>query len=119
MPASLEAVRPIECPDVQDYILRGRAVSNNPSSRGKHAAAGRLFELALALDPQSVEAQSRLATCLLGRALDKMTDTWAADIARAEALIECGVAAAKREIDDIKLEIDARRGVPRMALHMA
>ena len=32
------------------------------------------------------------------------------DFHRAEALIECGVAAAKREIDDIKREIATRRG---------
>ena len=35
------------------------------------------------------------------------------DFHRAEALIECGVAAAKREIDDIKREIAARRSVRR------
>jgi NTE family protein len=34
------------------------------------------------------------------------------DFHRAEALIECGVTAAKREIEDIKLEIAARRGLP-------
>ena len=34
------------------------------------------------------------------------------DFHRAEALIDCGVAAAKREIDDIKHEIAMRGGVP-------
>ena len=33
------------------------------------------------------------------------------DFHRAEALIECGVTATKREIEDIKREIAARRGV--------
>jgi NTE family protein len=33
------------------------------------------------------------------------------DFHRAEAMIECGVAAAKREIDDLKHELAARRGV--------
>jgi NTE family protein len=41
------------------------------------------------------------------------------DFHRAEALIECGIAAARREIDDIKLEIAARRGPVRMPLQMA
>jgi adenylate cyclase len=40
----------------------------------------------LALDPGSVEAQSILASQLTGRVLDQMTDTAAADIARAEGL---------------------------------
>jgi predicted acylesterase/phospholipase RssA len=33
------------------------------------------------------------------------------DFHRAEAMIECGVAAAKREITDLKHEIAARRGI--------
>jgi len=37
------------------------------------------------------------------------------DFHRAEALIECGNAATKREIEDIKLEIAARQGLPAMA----
>jgi len=40
----------------------------------------------LALDPQSVEAQSRLATALAARVLDNMTHMAAADILRAERL---------------------------------
>jgi NTE family protein len=41
------------------------------------------------------------------------------DFHRAEALIECGLTAAKREIEDIKLEIAARQGLPAMAASMA
>jgi hypothetical protein len=40
------------------------------------------------------------------------------DFHRADALIECGVAATKREIEDIKLEIAARRGLPAVVAHM-
>lgn len=83
-----EAARPTEHPDALDYIFRGRAASNNASSKEKYAEALGLYQHALVLDPESVEAQSRLATVLLGRVLDEMTDTKAADIARAEALIE-------------------------------
>jgi predicted acylesterase/phospholipase RssA len=40
------------------------------------------------------------------------------DFHRADELIECGVAAAKREIEDIKLEIASRRGLPAVVAHM-
>ena len=40
------------------------------------------------------------------------------DFHRAEALIECGIAAAKREIEDIKFEIAARRSVAPVHAHM-
>src|SRR5215203_6092700 len=57
-----EADHPTENPDAQDYILRARSVLvSAPESRETYAEAIRLFELALTLDPQSVEAQSRLA----------------------------------------------------------
>ena len=41
-----------------------------PPSRDNYAEAISLFERALALDPQSVEAQSWLAIALAGRVLD-------------------------------------------------
>jgi len=81
-----EAARPIANPDAQDYILRGRAAASKPPSRDKYAESISLFERALALDPGSVEAPSVLASQLTGRVLDGMTDTAAADIARAEGL---------------------------------
>jgi TolB-like protein/DNA-binding winged helix-turn-helix (wHTH) protein len=82
-----ESARPTEHPDALDYSLRGRAVTLRPSSRDVYAEAISLFEKALALDPQSVEAQSRLANSLAGRVLDRMTDSAAADLARAEGLV--------------------------------
>ena len=82
-----EVARPTKNPDAQDYILRGRAVVNAPRSREIFAEAARMYEQALALDPQWVEAQSRLANLLSGRVLEGLTDTKDADIARAEALI--------------------------------
>jgi adenylate cyclase len=91
-----EATRPSEHPDALDYILRGRAARLKPPSRENRAEAIGLFERALALDPQSVEAQSRLATALAARVLDNMTDTAAADILRAERLAEQALAAASR-----------------------
>jgi tetratricopeptide (TPR) repeat protein len=50
----------------------------------------------LALDPQSVEAQSRLAHSLVVRALDLRTDSATADIARAEGLIGEALATSPR-----------------------
>ena len=86
------AAQPIERPDTRDYILRGRAARLKPPSRENRAEAVALFERALALDAESVAAQSWLAIELTARALDFMTDTAAADIARAESLAERALA---------------------------
>ena len=82
-----EAARPIENPDAFDYVLRGRAASAKPMTRANYAEVVDLFERALALDPRSLEAESRLAIALTARVLDQMTASTAADIARAETLI--------------------------------
>jgi adenylate cyclase len=66
-------------------------------SRKTHAEAISLFERALALDPRSVEAQLLLAGTLLGRVMDQMTDTRAADIARAEELLGQASAASPND----------------------
>jgi tetratricopeptide (TPR) repeat protein len=55
-----------------------------------------LFERALALDPQSVEAQSRLAQLLVARVMDQMTDSAAADTERAVVLVGQALAASPR-----------------------
>jgi adenylate cyclase len=89
-----EAARPIEHPEALDYILRGRAATMTPASRANRTKAIGLFEQALALDPQSVVAQTYLATALSARVLDNMTDTVAADIARADTLAAQALAAA-------------------------
>jgi adenylate cyclase len=88
-----EASRPKEHPDALDYILRGRAVRDKPASREVYAEAIGLFEHALALDPGSVEAQRLLANALASRVLDGMSDSAAADIARAEGLVGRALAA--------------------------
>jgi adenylate cyclase len=80
-----EVARPTEHPDALDYILRGRAVLLRPRTRDTYKEAVNLFERALALDPQSVEAQSRLGVVLVTRVLEIMTDSAAADLARGGA----------------------------------
>jgi len=82
-----EAARPIEHSDAVDYILRGRAASYKSPTRDNFAEAVNWFERALLFDPDSVEAQSLLASILAARALDRMTDTSAGDFARAETLV--------------------------------
>jgi len=89
-----EVARPSQHPDAQDYILHGRAVGMKPQSRETSAEVIALYEQALALDPQSVETQSRLAIALISRVLNNMTDTPAADLARAEALAQQASAAS-------------------------
>ena len=94
-----EAARPAENPDALDYILRGRAASNKPQTRDTRAEAISMFEVALTVDPRAVEAQSRLAIALAGRAMDGMAESVAAalaDIARAEGLADQAVAASPR-----------------------
>jgi hypothetical protein len=78
-----EAARPTEKPDALDYIFRARAAGWKPPSRDKYTEQIRLLERALALDPQSVEVQSRLAIALMSRVVSGMADSVAADIARA------------------------------------
>jgi tetratricopeptide (TPR) repeat protein len=67
-----------------------------PATRENYAEAIVLFERAVALDPQSLDAQSWLASVLTWRMLDGITDTAAADIARAEELVGRALAASPR-----------------------
>jgi TolB-like protein/DNA-binding winged helix-turn-helix (wHTH) protein len=91
-----EAARPTDNPDAVDYILRGRAAGLKPNSRDTIAERISMFERALALDPQSAEAQSLLANALADRVLDGVTDSAAADMARAEGLVAQALAVSPR-----------------------
>ncbi len=91
-----EAARPFDHPDALDYFFRGRAAGAQAKTRDNHAEAIALYEHALALDPRSVAAKSRLASELAGRVLNNMTDSRDADVARAAELAEQALAAAPR-----------------------
>jgi adenylate cyclase len=90
------AAQPTGHPDALDYILRGRALLFKPQTPDTHRAAIKLFEHALALDLQSVEAQSRLGLVLVSGVLVGMTDAAADDLARAETLVAQALAKSPR-----------------------
>jgi len=89
-----EVTRPSEHPDALDYILRGRAALSKRLSRDTYAEAIRLFEHALALDPQFIDAQSWLAHTLAVRKHFQMTVSPAADLERAEVLVKRALVAS-------------------------
>lgn len=77
-------------------IFYGRAILRARAAVSTYAEAIRLYERALALDPRSVAAQSWLAVTLGSRVINQLTDTDAADIARAEGLVEQALAVSPR-----------------------
>jgi len=82
-----ETARATDRPDALDYLLRGRAVHGTGGVRENVEKAADLYGRALALDPSSVEAQSRLANALVNRAAPKDAAAAAVDLKRAEDLI--------------------------------
>jgi TolB-like protein len=95
---AMAAARPSEHPDSHDFVLRGRAAMLKPTSRDSYTEMITLFERALTLDPQSVEAQTYLASALANRTLIGVTDTAAADVARAARLVDRALAASPRSL---------------------
>jgi adenylate cyclase len=68
----------------------------NPPGRENFAKMISQLEHAVALDPRSVVAQSYLTTALMGRVLNGMSDSAAADIDRAEGLVSQALAISPR-----------------------
>src|SRR5215467_13100346 len=91
-----EAARPTDNLDALDYILRGRAAIVKPPSRDNYVQVIGLFERALALDPQSIEAHGWLARVLATRVLNAMADSPPDDLARAERLVDQALKASPR-----------------------
>jgi len=90
----VEAAQPTDRPDAMTYLMRGRAAMWKVPTPENWAEAVDFFEKALALEPASVEAQGLLAAMLSARAIYKWTDSAAADVARAEALVGQALAAS-------------------------
>jgi adenylate cyclase len=91
---SAEAARPTERPDLLDYFFRASAALYKPPTRENYIEVISLLERALALDPRSADAQSRLASVLAGRVLNNMTESPAADLERATELGEQALASS-------------------------
>ena len=89
-----EAARRSEHPDTLDLLLRARATAIRPATPEIRAERIAILERALAIDPESIEAQSWLANALAGRVSANMTETPKADLARAEELIARVLAAS-------------------------
>jgi len=89
-----EAARPTDNPNAMDYIFKGRAALAKGNTGESAAEAIGLFERALALDPRSVEAQSRLAQALVNHGMEAAPDVARADFERAEVLIEQALASS-------------------------
>jgi adenylate cyclase len=85
--AIADAERPTEHPDVLDYIVRGRVAWWRSTRGTNHADAVGLFEQALALDPQAVEAQIWLALMLTNRVIDRVSDAPDVELQRADELV--------------------------------
>jgi len=91
-----EAARPTENPDGVDYLLRGRAAFAKGPEREHKDEAISFFERALALDPQSVEAQTLLASVLAARVRESQSDSPVADEERAWSLVTQALASSPR-----------------------
>jgi adenylate cyclase len=92
--AIAEARRPTDNPDALDYLMCGRAVLTRPISKENNDEAVTLFETALALDPQAVDAAAWLAVALTVRVTDELSDFQDLDLQRAERLVAQALAAS-------------------------
>ena len=81
-----EAARPTANPDALDYVLRGRSAYNRGATRENFAEAIRLYERALALDPDCVPGKALLALTLSARVLDQLADAPLIDLDCADRL---------------------------------
>ena len=93
-----EAARRSEHPDALDLLLRARAAAIRPATPEIRAEQIAILERALAMDPGSIEVQSRLAASLAGRVSANMTETPKADLARAEELVARVLATSPRYV---------------------
>ncbi|MGA8757194.1 MAG: tetratricopeptide repeat protein [Stellaceae bacterium] len=93
-----EAARTTEQSDTLDYILRGRAALYNyrGSTPENLEKAIELFQQALAVDHDSIEARALLALSLMARVLEQVATSPSSDIVRAQELIETVISVSPR-----------------------
>ena len=73
--------------DARDLVMRGWALFHRPHSEARRREAERTFELALKVDPRSVDAKIGIATVLVANIGDAWSGTIEQDEARAEELL--------------------------------
>lgn len=91
---AIAAARPVAQPGAADYVQRGKAAMLGPFNLENLSAAIANFDRALALDPTSVAAKSRLATILVARALNFHPPGFRDDVVRAAVLADEALEAA-------------------------
>jgi adenylate cyclase len=74
-------------PDARDLVMRGWAQYYRPASVVSRQEAQRLFELALEIDPGSVDGKIGLARALVSKLADGWSSNVQQDVARAEELL--------------------------------
>jgi len=89
-----EAARPTDNPNALDYVLRGRGMLSGPLSKENTNEAVTLFENALAIDPNAVDAAAWAAITLTVRMTDELSGSPDVDLKRAEELTDQALAAA-------------------------
>ena len=94
-----EAARRSDKPDAREYILRARAALTKTPTRESYAEAIGFYDRALAAEPRSIDAQSRLAAGLADRVLDGFSSSPAEDIKRGEALLAPALVASATSAD--------------------
>jgi adenylate cyclase len=78
-------------PDAVDLAMRGWALINGVDSKEAFNEGQTLFERALSLDPQNIQAMTGLASVLLWRMSDQWSDNYPRDLGRSQGLIKRAV----------------------------
>jgi TolB-like protein/DNA-binding winged helix-turn-helix (wHTH) protein/Flp pilus assembly protein TadD len=99
-----------DSPELIDLIMRGKAVLNLPSSPATMIQARDLFELALTVQPTSVDGLAGVATTLVFEFLNGYYETGGEErLGRAERLLNRALAIEPRHIMALKANAALRR----------
>jgi TolB-like protein/DNA-binding winged helix-turn-helix (wHTH) protein/tetratricopeptide (TPR) repeat protein len=99
-----------DSPELTDLIMRGKAVLNLPSSPATMIQARDLFELALTVQPTSVDGLAGVATTLVFEFLNGYYETGGEErLGRAERLLNLALAIEPRHIMALKANAALRR----------